>query len=82
MANISVRGLDDARLERLKQEARGEGVSLNRKVLQVLQGSTAAPGSDGHHDLDALIGAWNQDDSEAFSAAVSPFEAIDPALWS
>ncbi|WP_094556814.1 hypothetical protein [Synechococcus sp. 1G10] len=81
MANISVRGLDDARLQRLKQEARAGGVSLNRRVLQVLQGSSAAPGSDTHHDLDALIGAWDHEDAAAFSNAVAPFDAIDPALW-
>ncbi|MCT4367011.1 MAG: hypothetical protein N3Z28_05000 [Synechococcaceae cyanobacterium MAG-AL2] len=81
MATISVRGLDDSQLERLKQEARAEGVSLNRRVLQVLQGSTATPKSGSHHDLDALIGAWNDEDAAEFAAAVAPFEAIDPALW-
>jgi hypothetical protein len=47
-----------------------------------LQAPKAVRDSDGHHDLDALIGAWDRDDKEAFSAAVSPFEIIDPPLWS
>ena len=78
MANISVRGLDEGRLRELKQEALAEGVSLNRRVLQ---GGTSEPKSTGYHDLDALIGAWTEEDGETFAAAVAAFEAIDPALW-
>ena len=81
MANISVRGLDEGRLKELKQEALAGGVSLNRRVLQVLQGATPEPKSVVHHDLDALIGAWTEEEEATFTAAVAPFEAIDPALW-
>jgi hypothetical protein len=59
-------------------EGLDEGVKLNRCVLQ---GATPGPESDTHHDLDALIGAWTQEDVDTFTAAVTPFEAIDPALW-
>lgn len=37
-----------------------------------------APGGE-HHDLDGLIGSWQED--PAFDAAIRAFEQVDEALW-
>jgi hypothetical protein len=81
MAAISVRGLDNSQLQELKQQAQRQGISLNRLALQRLTGNTGEPDAS-HHDLDALIGTWTEQDSEAFNAAIAPLEQVDPELWS
>ena len=43
MAAISVRGLDEAQLHHLKEQARQQGISLNRLVLHRLAGEAIAP---------------------------------------
>ena len=81
MAAISVRGLDDAQLRNLKAQARRQGVSLNRLVLQRITEAVPGP-NQSHDDLDALAGTWTQEDAEAFGAAIAPLEQIDSDLWS
>jgi hypothetical protein len=80
MAAISVRGLEAQQLQDLKNEAQRQGISLNKLALQRLMGSgDNAAGT--HDDLDALAGTWSQDEADAFHAAISPLEQVDPELW-
>ena len=80
MAAISVRGLEAQQLQDLKNEARRQGISLNKLALQRLTGSrdNAAAADD---DLDALAGTWSQNEADAFHAAIAPLEQVDPELW-
>ena len=39
--------------------------------------SSDLPHSASHHDLDALIGVWSQEEAAEFEAAVAPFQTID-----
>jgi len=80
MPAISVRGLDGAQLNQLKEQARQQGISLNRLVLRRLTGESSAPNNQ-HQDLDALAGTWSEADSDAFTTAIAPLEQIDPELW-
>ena len=49
MPAISVRGLDESQLDQLKEQARQQGISLNRLVLRRLTGESSAPHNQ-HHD--------------------------------
>jgi len=80
MAAISVRGLDDGQLEALKEQARRQGISLNRLVLERLSGQ-ANRGGHTHDDLDALAGTWSAQEAQDFEAAIAPLEQVDPELW-
>ena len=80
MAAISVRGPDDAQLRNLKAQARRQGVSLHRLVLQRLSGQDG-PVERAHDDLEALAGTWSAQDAEEFEAAIAPLERVDPELW-
>ena len=80
MPPISVRGLDETQLDHLKEQARQQGISLNRLVLRRLTGESSAPHNQ-HHDLDDLAGTWSEEESNAFSAAIAPLEQIDQELW-
>ncbi|MEB3185051.1 MAG: hypothetical protein VKM97_04115 [Cyanobacteriota bacterium] len=80
MAAISVRGLDEAQLDHLKEQARQQGISLNRLALHRLIGQS--PATDARHqELDHLAGTWSEEEAEAFAAAIAPLEQIDPELW-
>ncbi len=80
MANVLLRGLDDATLARLRSEARRRGVSVNRLIVETLERRHAGV-KETFDDLDALAGAWSKAEADAFAAATAPFSEIDAALW-
>ena len=80
MSNISLRGLDDATLLRIKSNARRRGISVNRLIVESLQ-KQYATGDRAFDDLDALVGAWSGKEAAQFAAASAPFGEIDPGLW-
>ena len=80
IANVSLRGLDNATLSRIKSNAKRCRVSVNRLIVETLQQKYA--GSDAaFNDLDALAGAWTKAEADAFGAAVAPFAEVDAVLW-
>lgn len=85
MANLSVRGLDDALLNALKARALHDSASVNGLVLRLLREAVgeAVPGKAKieHHDLDALAGTWSAADEKDFQQATQAFAEVDPKLW-
>ncbi len=82
MANMSIRGLDDQVLIRLKNQAEHEGSSLNSLVLRLLQGTGRQPGVlQKFDDLDALAGTWNKQEARAFERNTAAFSEVDARLW-
>ena len=84
MATMSIRGLDDQALARLKNQAEQEGSSLNSLVLRVLQGT----GTPVHvnvlkkfDDLNGLVGTWSEKEAQAFERNTAAFAEVDAALW-
>lgn len=84
MATMSIRGLDDQALARLKNQAEQEGSSLNSLVLRLLQG-TGTPVQPGtlkkFDDLDALAGTWSDEEATAFERNTAAFVEVDAAFW-
>ena len=84
MATMSIRGLDDQALTRLKSQAEQEGSSLNSLVLRLLQG-TGTPAQPNvlkkFDDLNALAGTWNEKEAQAFERNTAAFAEVDAALW-
>lgn len=84
MASMSIRGLDDQTLARLKTKAEQEGSSLNSVVLRLLQGSETAIPADTlkkFDDLDALAGTWSNEEAQAFERNAAAFAEVDTMLW-
>jgi hypothetical protein len=81
MAALSVRGLSETQMTKLKQETRRQGISVNRLVLQRL--GSAEPGSNpaSEDPLLRLSGTWSQEEADAFAAAIAPLEQVDADLW-
>lgn len=80
MPSISIRGLDDQALARLKHQAKMEGSSLNTLALRLLQGA-APPCLKKFDDLDALAGTWSHEEADDFERNTAAFAEVDPALW-
>ena len=84
MATMSIRGLDDKALARLKIQAEQEGSSLNSLVLRLLQGTGASIETGAlkkFDDLDTLAGTWDEDEAQAFARNTAAFAEVDAALW-
>lgn len=84
MATMSIRGLDDRALARLKSQAVQEGSSLNSLVLRLLQGTGTPAQSSAlkkFDDLDALAGTWSDEEAQAFERNTAAFAEVDTALW-
>ena len=84
MATMSIRGLDDQALARLKSQAEHEGSSLNSLVVRLLQGtgSTVQPNAlKKFDDLDALAGTWSSKEAQVFERNTAAFSEVDAALW-
>lgn len=85
MTNLSVRGVDEAAVSRLKDEARSRDVSLNAYLVELIQRSagirTKAGRHPQHHDLDDLAGTWTLQDVRDFEESQGAFERVDEELW-
>lgn len=85
MAVISIRGLDDKAVFRLKKQAQQEGSSLNSLVVKVLETVAGVRFADKVNerfdDLDALQGTWSERDADAFESATADFSQVDQTLW-
>jgi len=85
MTVISIRGIDERAIFRLKQQAEVEGASLNSLVVRVLEtvaGVRAAnKQAQQFDDLNALQGTWSQGDADEFVSATGDFSAIDSGMW-
>lgn len=85
MANLSVRGVGEKSLQRIKQTAKRRGVSVNRLITDMLNSEAGlAPAAKQltlHHDLDKLAGTWNAAEARAFEEVTASFGQIDAGLW-
>ena len=52
-------------------------ISIIRKTLGLLKEEHPI----SRHDLDHLMGTWEEKDVETFKQAIEPFEQIDRELW-
>ena len=85
MTVISIRGIDDKAIFRLKKQAQQEGSSLNSLVVKVLETVAGVRLADKaierFDDLDALQGTWGKQDADAFDSPANDFSQVDQAMW-
>ncbi|MDO9401863.1 MAG: hypothetical protein Q7T46_10535 [Polaromonas sp.] len=85
MTVISIRGIDEKAILRLKKQAQQEGSSLNSLVVRLLETVAGVrstdKGSQRFDDLDALQGTWSVQDARDFESVTGDFAQVDPALW-
>jgi hypothetical protein len=84
MPNLSIRGVEDAALQRIKSAASRSGVSVNAYLVELIRreaGLAPAPHRVRHRDLDDLAGTWSEAEAAEFDVTQRDFASIDPALW-
>lgn len=85
MGNMSIRGVDERTLAKLKRQAQREGVSVNTLVVSLLRGESGQakrrPLLRKYDDLDALAGTWTAKQVEEFERVTAPFAEVDAELW-
>ena len=86
MNQLTVKGFDDALVDRMNQLAESEGISLNQAALKLLrQGAGLADEVERTETigatLDRFIGSWTRDEANAVNAALQEFETIDESVW-
>jgi hypothetical protein len=85
MSNLSVRGVDDTAVSRLKDEAKSRGMSLNAYLVELIQRNAGFSAKGGRHrlyrDLDDLAGTWTRGDAQDFAESQRAFETVDEDLW-
>ncbi|MBI2339164.1 MAG: hypothetical protein HYU99_02195 [Deltaproteobacteria bacterium] len=76
----TIRSISPKLDRRLRQKAKESDKSLNEVVLEALSKATGlADETIIHHDLDFLIGSWQED--PAFDEAIKAQHQIDEELW-
>ena len=82
MEHLTIRNVPADLGERLREEKRLRGRSLNQTVLDLLSQALGlqdpGPRSNG---LRALAGTWSAEDQAEFERAVADTERIDEELW-
>ena len=87
MADFLLRDIDERVAERIKEMARQKGWPLNDVILHLLKQSLGlvepeAPPVPG--DIARLSGAWGDEESRAFEAAMQAFTGLpddEPHYW-
>ena len=85
MKTMTVRGIDSALSEKMKQAANQEGKSVNQVVIDTIRRHfgmikekkfTAV-----YHDLDHIFGRWSQEDFDKIQGKIDTERKIDKELW-
>ena len=84
MKVITLRGIDDDLSLALKKAAKREGISVNKKILILLEESLGLKKKNRqrvYHDLDHLAGTWSPEEAKDFTEKTNSFNQIDLDLW-
>lgn len=85
MKSISIHGVDDLLMGRLKREAEAAGTSLNRTVKRLLEEAVGMkPRPKGRHraEFETFLGVWSEEDLNEFRVATEDLERVDQKDWS
>ena len=84
MKAITLRNIPPDLRRKLEEKAKGEGVSLTKAAMRLLEegaGIRRRGRRALHHDLDSLAGTWTVEEARTFEAALRNQRKIDPELW-
>ena len=80
MKAMSVRYIDERTFEKLKKASREAGLSVNKFVVKLLKNAVNND-SEQFHDLDDLLGSWEDEEFKLVSKAAKSQRKIDKELW-
>jgi Antitoxin FitA-like, ribbon-helix-helix len=85
MKSITVRGVDDALDEKLREKSREMGVSINQFVIDALKERVGLKKEKKytavHSDLDHLFGKWSEEEFKLIQGKINSERVVDPEIW-
>jgi len=85
MNTLTVRGLDTVLTDRLKDQAKKEGKSVNKLIVETLNKhfniNDEAKHNVRHHDMDHLFGKWSDENYKNIQDKIDSERTIDGELW-
>ena len=85
MKSMSLRGIDPATADKLRDIAQKQGKSINQVVLEIIQKSLGLDKEPKYtriyDDLDNLFGKWTQDEFDRIQGKIESERIIDKELW-
>jgi hypothetical protein len=82
MKTVTLRNPPPDVVRAIRQRATEQGSSLNKAAISLLAARTGPKKEKVlHHDLDALAGSWNKQETAAFDRALTKQRPVDPDLW-
>lgn len=80
VTNFNLRGIPAEVMNKLKQEAKKQQISINSMLLNIIQnniGYSSQVKRHTYHELDKLAGTWSKKDAKTFAKDAKSFEKID-----
>ena len=82
MKSITLHKMDDELARTLSEEARQQGISMNRKAQELLRERlNLIPLKDKAESFQEFCGRWTEAQAEVFSANTADLRQIDAADW-
>lgn len=85
MKSMSLRGIDSATADKLRDIAQKQGKSINQVVLETIQKSLGLDKEPKYtciyDDLDHLFGKWTQEEFDRIQGKIESERIIDKELW-
>jgi hypothetical protein len=84
MFQITLRGIDNETEKKIRREARKQGKSLNKIILEMIgQPGGQKKGKKEYpaNSLRKLAGGWSQKEADKFLESIKSCEQIDEAMW-
>ncbi len=85
MKAITIRNVEPTVSEKLKQEAKNQGKSVNQFIIDMIEQNLGFKKkkkySAIHHDLDHLFGKWTDEEYNQIQGRIDRERKIDKELW-
>ena len=83
MKTITLRDIPPELADKIESQAKRNGTSLNRTVIQMLRSSEEPSqiGSRTYHELDHLIGSMSAEEAEELNKAILEQRPIEEDMW-
>ena len=82
MKAVTLRNVPPELADRLEEEAKAAGTSMNRTVIRLLERAMGlADRRRRHDDLDHLAGKWSAEEARTFERELARQRRVDPELW-
>lgn len=84
MSQITLRGIDNETEKKIRREARKQGKSLNKVILEMIgqHGGQKNEKKDlPANSLRKLAGGWSQKEADKLLESIKSCEQIDETMW-